>query len=79
MSRTSIKAVDAYCDVINWDESLKNAHPDEIERWTKKRNKSLDKMRRALSQTNKAEFMRGCGAQITLWDKMIKRAGDNHA
>ena len=74
MSRKSIKAIDAYCDVLNWDESLKNAHPVEFEFWKKRRDKSLVRLRILLAQISQEEFMRGRDARIELWNQITTRA-----
>jgi hypothetical protein len=80
MSRSSIKAIDAYCKVCNWDDALKNAYPDEIERWTKKRDRYLKKLRQALTEATREEYLRGrwgytpMGTRIAQWNEMIARA-----
>jgi hypothetical protein len=82
MSTASIKAIDAYCDVCNWDDSLKNAFPEEIEPWTRRRDRYLRQLRKALAQTTREEFLRGRWAgtpmqdRITQWNRMVARAAN---
>jgi glycogen debranching enzyme len=59
MSSKSIRAIDLYCRVSNWNNSLQNAHPDEIERWTKERDKALTRFRKAFRNVSLAEFIDG--------------------
>jgi hypothetical protein len=81
MSRASIKAVDAYCEVLSCDEVLAAGYPDELERWTNRRDRALAKFRRALSETTYAEFISGRwgGAPMSerneQWRRMQTRAG----
>jgi len=80
MSRSSIKAVDVYCRVVNWDNALANCFPEERERWTQKRDKDLKRFRAALAKTTKEEFVRGrwgytsMEQRIAQWDEMVARA-----
>jgi hypothetical protein len=52
MSRNSIKAVDLYCSVANWNDSIANAYPDEIERWTVQRDRKLASFRKGHGQSH---------------------------
>jgi len=83
MSRQSIKAVDAYCQVCNWDRSIENCYPDEREPWGKKRDKALAKLRRALAKTTKEEFLKGrwpfyvsMSKREAQWEAMQARASE---
>jgi hypothetical protein len=45
MTAASIKAVDEYCRVANWDDALSNCrYEDERQPWTEKRDKHLAKL-----------------------------------
>ena len=45
MSRRTTRACDLACSISNWNGSLRNAFADEVERWTRKRDKELAKLR----------------------------------
>jgi hypothetical protein len=70
MSRNAIKAVDLYCRVLNWNESLKNAYDDEIERWTEKRDRELKKIREAMSKVTLDEFLGGRWGSVSIENRM---------
>jgi hypothetical protein len=81
MTAASIKAVDEYCRVANWDDALSNCrYEDERQPWTEKRDKHLAKLRAALAKTTKDEFLRGrwdntpMAKRIEQWDRMVERA-----
>jgi hypothetical protein len=59
MSRNSIKAVDLYCSVANWNDSLENAYPDEIKRWTAQRDRKLAAFRKAMAKVTLDGFLSG--------------------
>ena len=79
MSRASIRAVDAYCSVCNWDDSLRNAFPNEIEPWARQRDRRPRGLCKALALTTRKEFLRGrwngtpMEDRIAQWDRMITR------
>jgi hypothetical protein len=56
MSRRTIRAVDLLCDVANWSAMLANAYPDEIERWTAKRDRKLAALRKTMSGFTPDDF-----------------------
>jgi hypothetical protein len=70
VSRNTIKALDLYCQVLNWNESLKNAHDDERPRWTVQRDHVLTKFRAAMTKITQEEFLKGRGARLETWNKM---------
>jgi len=82
MSRAVIRAIDADCAVRNWDNSLEHAFPEEVESWTRIRDRHLKRLRKALTQITREEFLRGrwCGTpmheRIAQWDCMIERANE---
>jgi hypothetical protein len=59
MSRNSIKAVDLFCRVANWNDSLENAYADEVERWTMKRDRQLTRFRNVMAKVTREEFLAG--------------------
>ena len=59
MSRNSIKAVDLYCSVANWNDSLENAYPDEIKRWTAQRDRKLAAFRKVMAKVTLDDFLSG--------------------
>jgi hypothetical protein len=84
MSRNSIKAVDLFADVLNWDGSIKNAFDDEVAGWTSKRNEALAKFRKAMSKITKEEFLAGRWGNTPMkmrtrqWDEMAALASTGH-
>lgn len=70
MSSRSIRAIDLFCEVCNWNHSLANAYPEEVENWTRKRDRKLAQFRRAFAKVTKEEFMRGRGACEKDWNEM---------
>jgi len=80
MSRQSIKAIDAHCELCNWDNAIPNCFPEERESWIKQRDKALAKFRRALARTTKEEFLNGRWGYTPMskreaqWEAMRARA-----
>jgi hypothetical protein len=80
MSKASIKAVDAYCDLLNWENSIPNCFPEERERWTQKRDRALAQFRAAMAKITQEEFLRGRWGSASMerrlaqWDDMVARA-----
>jgi hypothetical protein len=76
MSRNSLKAIDLYCRVLNWNGSLENAYDEEIERWTELRDRELKKFRDAMSKVTLDEFLAGRWGNVSIenrmkqWDEM---------
>jgi hypothetical protein len=76
MSRNSIKAVDLFCRVLNWNNSLENAYDDEVERWTMKRDRELMKLRNVMGKVTLEEFSAGrwgntpMQKRVEQWDEM---------
>jgi hypothetical protein len=59
MSRNTIKAVDLFCRVANWNNSLENAYADEVERWTKKRDRELTRLSTIMAKITREEYLAG--------------------
>jgi hypothetical protein len=59
MTRHSIKAVDLYCSVANWNDSIAKAYPDEIERWTAQRDRKLASFRKVMVKVTLDDFLSG--------------------
>jgi len=59
MSRNSIKAVDLYCSVANWNDSIATAYPNEIERWTAQRDRKLAAFRKVMAKVTLNDFLSG--------------------
>ena len=82
-----IKAIDLHCKVLNWDNSVSNAFPDEVARWSRIRDRHLEKFRSAMVKITREEFLgarwldRRFASHITpmedrikQWDEMQARA-----
>jgi hypothetical protein len=70
MSKNSIKAVDLYIRVLRCSDLLSTATPDEMERYTKKRDKALQKYRKALHKITLEEFLNGRWSGICIEQRM---------
>jgi hypothetical protein len=49
MSRRTIRACDLMCDVWNETQLLEHAFPEEVERWTRRRDRNLAKLRKVVA------------------------------
>jgi hypothetical protein len=84
MSRNSVKAVDLYCSVRNWNDSLANAYPNEIERWTAQRDRKLAAFRKIMAKVTLDEFLSGrwgscpMHQRLAQWGDMQAMATDGH-
>lgn len=70
MSRNSIKAVDLFCRILNWNNSIENSYEDERPRWTKQRDRHLAKFRKVMAKITQDEFLAGRGASLETWNEM---------
>jgi hypothetical protein len=61
MSRNSPKAIDLYCSVLNWNDSLANGYPNEINRWTTQRDRKLAAFRKVMAKVTLDDFLSGRG------------------
>lgn len=82
MSARSLKAVDLYCRVMNEDDQLQHAYPEELPRWTRERDRVLKKFRTVMAKVTKEEFLSGRWSntpmqeRLAQWDAMVGRAGN---
>lgn len=74
MSRLTLRVVDLYCAVWNENALLAHAYPDEIERWSKGRDRKLELLRRAVAKLTPDEitFLRKHNQN---WDNKLAEIG----
>jgi hypothetical protein len=74
MSRNSLKAIDLYCAVINWNNSLANAYPSEIKRWTAQRDRKLAAFRKVMAKVTLDDFLSGRWGSCPLHQRLAEWA-----